>query len=147
LFLVWKLDLNLSFSFCFRGFYVFDNLNKFHDIYMHFCVYKSFKNYISFGVECKLPFSSKEKFSKNYKLPISYQLKLWITHLLLVSYFMMFIMFTSMEKVLAIFRNLWIGKSSILWIYCSFANQSNFNLLGMHSDKTTLTKGAMGQPT
>ncbi len=46
------------------------------------------------------PFLQKKSFSKSYKLPISYWLRLWITHLLLVSYFTMFVMFTSMEKVL-----------------------------------------------
>ncbi len=46
------------------------------------------------------PSFSKEKFSKSYELPISYRLRLWITHLLLMSYFTVFIMFTSMEEVL-----------------------------------------------
>jgi hypothetical protein len=51
------------------------------------------------------PFFLKEKFSKSHKLPTSYQLKLWITHLLLVSYFTMFILFTCMEEVLVILKN------------------------------------------
>jgi hypothetical protein len=53
------------------------------------------------------PFSSKENFSRSCRLPTSCWLRLWITHLLLVSYFIVFIiMFTSMEEVLIVFKNL-----------------------------------------
>jgi len=52
------------------------------------------------------PSFSKECFSRNCGLFTSYGLKLWITHLLLVSYFTLFIMSTSMEEVLIVLRNL-----------------------------------------
>ncbi len=52
------------------------------------------------------PFSSKEKFSRSHGLPTSCQLRLWITHLLSVSYFMVFIMFKSMEEVHVVLRNI-----------------------------------------
>ncbi len=49
------------------------------------------------------PSFSKEKISKNHELPTFCWQRLRITHLLLVSYFTMFII---MEKVLVVFRNL-----------------------------------------
>jgi hypothetical protein len=53
------------------------------------------------------PFFSMDFFSKNHKLPTSYLLRLWITHLLLVSFFMVFIiMFTFMEEILVVLKNL-----------------------------------------
>ncbi len=60
------------------------------------------------------PFSSKEKFSRSLKLPICCWLKLCTTHLLLVSYFTMFIiicmyieeMVASMEEVLVALKHM-----------------------------------------
>jgi hypothetical protein len=42
LFLVWKLDLNLSFALV--GFRVLDSLNRLNQIYVYSYVYKSFKS-------------------------------------------------------------------------------------------------------
>jgi hypothetical protein len=52
---------------------VLDSLNRFHQVYIYFCMYKSFRSYIPFSIECGLPFFFKGFFFK----------KLWITHFLL----------------------------------------------------------------
>ncbi len=69
------------------------------------------------------PFSSKEKFSRSCRLPIFCWLRLWITHLLSMSYFITFIMSTSMEEVLAILRNLDQENEASTSLGCILATQ------------------------
>ncbi len=49
LFFLWKLNLNLFLHLCSNFFCVFNNLNKLHQVYVYFCIYKSIKSYIFFG--------------------------------------------------------------------------------------------------
>lgn len=52
-----------------------------------------------------------------------------------------------LKNILVVLRNFWIGKSSTLWIYCSFVNYSSFDLFGKRLCNTTTTKRTMDQLT
>jgi hypothetical protein len=104
LLVVWKLNLNLEplFSWFFVSLTIWTNSIKFM-----FILASINHLVVRFILELSVDYPfSKEFFSKSHGLPISYWLRLWITHLLLVSYFTTFIMSTSMKKVLTILKNL-----------------------------------------